>query len=141
MGSADRAGRISNPLGCHYLGIPERSGGPSSPNSRAASVIPMGHEGSQAYSATGALHVIEEGPCHSKKIFCFSEQIDRKHLHSLVLLPPSYICDSFVIVIQVTQQVYVVEEWVRNANSRFDAESQSRRDVEKAFGAIKEEKT
>ena len=100
----------------------------------------MGHEGSQAYSATGALLVIEEGPCHSKKIFCFSEQIDRKHLHSLVLLPPSYIRDSFVIVIQVTQQVYVVEEWVRNANSRFDAESQSRRDVEKALGAIKEEK-
>ena len=35
----------------------------------------------------------------------------------------------------------MVEEWVRNANSRFNAESQSRRDVEKALGAIKEEKT
>ena len=101
----------------------------------------MGHEGSQAYSATGALHVIEEGPCHSKKIFRFSEQIDRKHLHSLVLLPPSYICDSFVIVIQVTQQVYVVEDWVQSATTNLNAEIQNRYDIEKALGTANHEKT
>ena len=41
---------------------------------------------------------------------------------------------------QVTQQVYVAEEWIRNANNRFDAESHSRREVEKALRAVKEEK-
>ena len=42
---------------------------------------------------------------------------------------------------QVTQQVYVTEEWVQNANNKFEAESHSRREVEKALGTLKEEKT
>ena len=42
---------------------------------------------------------------------------------------------------QVTQQVYVAEEWVRSANNKFDAESQSRREVEKALGTENREKT
>ena len=41
----------------------------------------------------------------------------------------------------VTQQVYVVEEWVRNAHNKSKAESHSRREVKKALGAVKEEKT
>ena len=32
---------------------------------------------------------------------------------------------------QVTQQVYVAEDWVQNAHNKFDAEAQSRREVEK----------
>jgi len=55
-------------------------------------------------------------------------------------LPSFCIYDSFVIVMQVTQQVYMAEEWVRNASNRFDAESHSRHEVEKALGAVKEEK-
>ena len=35
----------------------------------------------------------------------------------------------------------MVEEWVRNAHNKFEAESHSRREVEKALWAMKEEKT
>ena len=42
---------------------------------------------------------------------------------------------------QVTQQVFVTEECIRNAHNKFEAESNFRREVEKAFGSVKEEKT
>ena len=42
---------------------------------------------------------------------------------------------------QVTQQVYVVEDWVRNANNKLDIETQTRCDVEKALGVANHEKT
>ena len=42
---------------------------------------------------------------------------------------------------QVTQQVYVVEDWVRNANNKLDVETQTRCDVEKALGVANHEKT
>ena len=42
---------------------------------------------------------------------------------------------------QVIQQVYVAEEWVRSAHNKFDAESQSRHEVEKALGTANHEKT
>ena len=42
---------------------------------------------------------------------------------------------------QVTQQPYVAEEWVRSAHNKFDAESQSRREVKKAFDTANHEKT
>ena len=42
---------------------------------------------------------------------------------------------------QVTQQVYVTEEWVQSANNKFDAESQSQREVEKALDTANHEKT
>ena len=47
----------------------------------------------------------------------------------------------FAISIQVIQQVYVAEEWVRSANNKFDAESQSQHKVEKALGTANHEKT
>ena len=42
---------------------------------------------------------------------------------------------------QVIQQVYVAEEWVRSAHNKFDAESQSWHEVEKALGTANHEKT
>ena len=42
---------------------------------------------------------------------------------------------------QVTQQVYVAEDWVRNAHNKFDVEAQTRCDVEKALGTANHEKT
>ena len=42
---------------------------------------------------------------------------------------------------QVTQQVYVAEECVRNAHNKFEADTHSQREVEKALGTVKEEKT
>ena len=40
---------------------------------------------------------------------------------------------------QITQQVYVAKEWVRNSYDEVKAEVQSRLAVEKALGALKEE--
>ena len=45
------------------------------------------------------------------------------------------------IFMQVIQQVYVADNWVRNANNKFEAEAQTRRDVEKALGTTNHEKT
>ena len=42
---------------------------------------------------------------------------------------------------QVTHQVFVVEECVRNAHNKFDAKSNFRCEVKKVLGSIKEEKT
>ena len=46
-----------------------------------------------------------------------------------------------VISIQVTQQVYVAEDWVRSANNNLNIEIQSRHDVEKALDMANHEKT
>ena len=46
-----------------------------------------------------------------------------------------------VISIQVTQQVYVVEDWVRSATNSLNAEVQNRHDVEKALGVANHKKT
>ena len=42
---------------------------------------------------------------------------------------------------QVTQQVYVAEDWVRSARNKLDIETQNRHDVEKALGVANHEKT
>ena len=44
------------------------------------------------------------------------------------------------ISMQVTQQVYVAKDSVRNANNKLDVETQTRRDVEKAFGTANHKK-
>ena len=50
-----------------------------------------------------------------------------------------HIFDHSAIVIQLTQQVYVAEEWVKNAHDEVKAEAHSCFEVEKALGALKEE--
>jgi len=42
-----------------------------------------------------------------------------------------------VIFGQITQQVFVAEEWYRNARKRADAEALSHAEIEKTLGAIK----
>ena len=42
---------------------------------------------------------------------------------------------------QVTQQIYVAEEWVRNARDEVKAEAHSCLKAEEAFGALKQEQT
>ena len=42
---------------------------------------------------------------------------------------------------QVTQQIYVAEEWVRNARDEVKAEAHSCLKAEKALGALKQEQT
>ena len=44
-----------------------------------------------------------------------------------------------IIGSQVTQQVYVAEEWVRNSHDQINAETYSRLKVEKSLRALKEE--
>ena len=46
-----------------------------------------------------------------------------------------------VISMQVTQQVYVAEDWVRNTNNNLNIEIQNWHDVEKALGVANHEKT
>ena len=50
-------------------------------------------------------------------------------------------CNPFGAFMQVTQQVYVAEECVRNAHNKFEAESHSWHEVEKVLEIVKEEKT
>ena len=46
------------------------------------------------------------------------------------------LCTTYI---QVTQQVYIAKEWVRNFNDQIKAKSHSRYEVEKAHRASKEE--
>ena len=46
-----------------------------------------------------------------------------------------------VISMQVTQQVYVVEDWVRSTKNNLNAEIQNRHEVEKTLGVANHEKT
>ena len=46
------------------------------------------------------------------------------------------LCTNYI---QVTQQVYVAKEWVRNSNDQIKAETHSHLEVEKALGALREE--
>ena len=48
---------------------------------------------------------------------------------------------ALVISMQVTQQVYVAEDWVRRAPNSLNAEVQNWQDVEKALGTANHEKT
>ena len=48
---------------------------------------------------------------------------------------------ALVISMQVTQQVYVAEDWVRSATNSLNAKIQNRHDVEKALGTANHEKT
>ena len=50
-----------------------------------------------------------------------------------------HVFDHSSIVMQLTQQVYVAEEQVKNARDEVKAEAYSRLEVEKALGALKEE--
>ena len=47
--------------------------------------------------------------------------------------------DHSAIIMQLTQQGYVAEEWVRNADDEVKAKAHSRFEVEKALGSLKEE--
>ena len=45
-----------------------------------------------------------------------------------------------VISVQVTQQVYVADDWVRSTNNNLNVEIQNRHNVEKALGVANHEK-
>ena len=45
-----------------------------------------------------------------------------------------------VISVQVTQQVYVADDWVRSTNNNLNVEIQNQHDVEKALGLANHEK-
>ena len=48
---------------------------------------------------------------------------------------------TMVISSQVTQQVYVAEDWVRSTTANLNAEIQNRYDLEKALGIANHDKT
>ena len=49
------------------------------------------------------------------------------------------LCYFFVVFGQITQQVFVPEEWVCDAHKEADAKALSHADVEKSSGALKQE--
>ena len=50
-------------------------------------------------------------------------------------------CNPFGAFMQVTQQVYVTKECIRNAHNKFEAKSNFRCEVKKVLESVKEEKT
>ena len=66
-------------------------------------------------------------------------QVFKKSFFFLVMLIVSLII--LVISMQVTQQVYVAEDWVRSTNNNLNVEIQNWHDVEKALGMANHEKT
>ena len=50
-----------------------------------------------------------------------------------------YFYNPFATFMQVTQQIYLAKEWVRNAHDKVKAKAHSRLKVEKALGALKQE--
>ena len=62
------------------------------------------------------------------------------YFHSfLVYLFIFYLCDFSVVFGQITQQVFVAEEWVHDARNEANAEALSHADVEKSLGPLKQE--
>ena len=59
--------------------------------------------------------------------------------YTFVLSLLFYSCDSSIVFVQVTQQVFIPEEWVHDARNEANAEALSRADVEKSLGALKQE--
>ena len=57
-------------------------------------------------------------------------------IYSHMYVFPTTLC---IICMQVTQQVYVAEEWVRNSHDQINAETHSRLEIEKSLGALKKE--
>ena len=51
-----------------------------------------------------------------------------------------HLSDSFVSPVQVTQQIFVVEKWVKSSREELNTEVQSHLAVEKAAGALRLEK-
>ena len=52
-----------------------------------------------------------------------------------------YFYNPFACFTQVTQQIYVAEEWVKNARDEVKVEAHSYLKAEKALGALKQEQT
>ena len=62
------------------------------------------------------------------------------YFHSfLIYLFIFYLCDFSIVFGQITQQVFVAEEWVHDARNEANAEALSHVDVEKSLGALKQE--
>ena len=58
---------------------------------------------------------------------------------SFVLSLLFYSNDSFVVFVQVAQQIFVAKEWVRDARNEANAADLARADVEKSLRALKQE--
>ena len=57
--------------------------------------------------------------------------------HTFILSILSYTWYSFVVFIQVTQQIFVAEEWVWDTRNEVKAKAHSRAEVERSLGALK----
>ena len=55
------------------------------------------------------------------------------------ILFPFFTWDSFVIFVQVAQEVFVAEEWVKDAQNEARVEANLRTEANKSLGAMKQE--
>jgi len=83
-------------------------------------------------SGTRHVYVVKKRPRHGKLPLIYIRV-------SFAYYPHHYFYNSFATFAQVTQQVHVAEEWVRNGHNKVDAEIRSHHEVEKALGTLKED--
>ena len=133
MGFLARVGECSHSLGCHDLEVPKGAHHLPRRGFRVTSSLPQRHGGPQAYKATRPLHVPKEGPSHGKSVNTLMSST------LVCILIHMYIFYHFAIIMQVTQQVFVAKEQVKNAHDEVNAEAHSRSNAEKVLRALKEE--
>ena len=63
----------------------------------------------------------------------YSYMYTHTHTHTHIYIYIYIFYDPFATFIQLTQQIYVAKEWVKNARDEVKAEAHSRLEVEKAL--------
>ena len=82
--------------------------------------------------ATGSLRIDEERSDHGKRRLLFVQFLYFVPAYSLFSFN-----DSSVTIVQVTQQIFVAEEWAKKSREDLNTEVQSRLVAEKATGALR----
>ena len=127
-----------HPLECLNQGVPKRASRLHCWSPGATTSTPQRHEGLQALQAKWPPPIFEEGPCHGKQSIISLKLNVKLYFHSfLIYLFIFYLCDFSVVFGQITQQVFVAEEWVHDARNEANAEALSHADVEKSLGPLK----
>ena len=107
-----------HPLECLNQGVPKGASRLHYWSLGATTSTPQRHEGLQVLQAKWPPPVSEEGPCHGKQSIISLKLNVKLYFHSfLIYLFIFYLCDFSVVFGQITQQVFVAEEWVHDARN------------------------
>ena len=136
LGPLTRIGGCSHPIQCFDMGRTKRPRQLLSASPTTAFPSSQGDGVHSAHKTAQPIHVTKEGFSYGQLLLSYSS-IQDKFFLSVVLIA---FLITLTIFMQVTQQVYVAKDWVRNANNKFDTEAQTRSDVEKALGTANHKK-